>query len=90
MGRYPESLYRDSIVTDEMVRHHGGITVETITNTLRNEWGKPDSVCRHPAPRVGGTLSATVATIVMNTTLKKMWITPSPYKNQQTTEYGFD
>lgn len=87
--RYPESLYRDAIVADYLHARHGHISVDTVKAALADEFGRPDSVCRHPAPRPGGTSSATVATLIMDTTQGKLWIAPSPYQNRQFSEYGF-
>lgn len=87
--RTPETLYRDSRVEAVLREAAGSITVDTFEAALADEYGKPDAVLRSPAPRPGGNLSATVATIIMDTTRRRMWLRPSPWKPGAFTEYGF-
>ena len=88
LRRTPETLYRDSRAFAVLQTNHGKITTETFKQAFADEYGKPDSILRHPAVRPGGSLSATVASIIMDTVAKKMWIAKSPYKGIKYKEYG--
>lgn len=87
--RTPESIYRDSRVATLLATQAGQITVDSFKRAFADEYGKPDSVLRYPAARPGGNLSATVASIIMDTTDKVMWIAPSPFKGTEYTQYTF-
>lgn len=87
--RTPESIYRDSRVMAVLKEDYGNITIETFKRAFADEYGKPDSVLRHPAARPGGNMSATVASIIMDSTAGKMWVSRSPYKGTAYVEYGF-
>ncbi|MBL4603830.1 MAG: hypothetical protein JKY84_13880 [Emcibacteraceae bacterium] len=89
LRRTPETIYRDSRVYAALKENYGNITIETFKDALADDYGKPDSVLRHPGVRPGGSLSTTVASIIMDTTAKKMWIARSPYKGIEYKEYGF-
>lgn len=88
LQRCPESLYRDQRVTEAMRAAKGTITSDTIKAALADTFGTPDAVLRSPKARPGGNLSGTVATILMDTTMGKMWVAPSPYKGIHFTEYS--
>lgn len=90
LRRCPESLYRDQRVLDHMKAHHGKISVETFKDAFADTFGSPSAVLRTPKARPGGNLSGTVASIIMDTTAKKMWIAPSPYLGAHYTEYSLE
>ena len=87
LGRSPDSLYRDSRVRRALKAAEGSISMETFRQVFSDEFGKPNSVLRHPAPRPGGMISATLATLIMDTTERIMWLAPTPFKNAHFTEY---
>ncbi|MEX0299851.1 MAG: C45 family autoproteolytic acyltransferase/hydrolase [Kordiimonas sp.] len=87
--RTPETLYRDSRTAAILEQAKGQISRETFIEAFSDTYGAPDSVLRSPAVRPGGVPSATVASIIMDTTDKKMWISAAPYEGNEYVEYGF-
>ncbi|HVW67429.1 MAG TPA: C45 family peptidase [Steroidobacteraceae bacterium] len=79
-----DSLYRDSRVRRYLVRDRGRVTLSTIQAALQDRFGSPRAVCRSPIP---GKSSSTVATIIMDTTERIMWVAPRPYGPHRFTEY---
>src|SRR5690606_39371330 len=90
LQRCPESLYRDQRTLEHFHRHRGHISIDTFKEAFADTFGAPDAVLRTPKARPGGNLSGTVATLIMDTTARRMWLAPSPYKGVHFTEYGFD
>lgn len=90
IARCPESIYRERRVRAALQGAHGRINVEMIKNVLADDYGTPDSVCRSPAPRPGGMVSATVYSLIMNTSELRMWLAPTPYAGAHYSEYGFE
>ncbi len=88
LQRCPESLYRDQIVLEHMNANRGQITVDTLKDAFANTFGAPDAILRTPKARPGGNLSGTVASLIMDTTARKMWLAPRPYQNIEYTEYS--
>lgn len=87
--RTPETIYRDSRTAATLEKARGKVTRETFIEAFSDTYGQPDSVLRFPAARPGGVLSATVASIIMDTTDRKMWISAAPYDGNDYVEYGF-
>jgi isopenicillin-N N-acyltransferase like protein len=79
-----DSLYRDSRVRRYLNRHRGRVTLSTIQAAFQDRFGAPRAVCRSPIP---GKSSATIATIIMDTTAQIMWVAPRPYGPHKFTEY---
>jgi isopenicillin-N N-acyltransferase-like protein len=79
-----DSLYRDSRVRRYLVRDRGRVTLSTLQAAFQDRFGAPRAVCRSP---VAGKSSSTVATIIMDTTAKIMWVAPRPYGPHRFTEY---
>lgn len=79
-----DSLYRDSRVRRYLARDRGRISLSTLQAALQDRFGSPRCVCRPPLP---GKSSATVATIIMDTTERIMWVAPRPYGPHKFTEY---
>ena len=79
-----DSLYRDSRVRRYLLRDRGRVTLSTIQAAFQDRFGAPRAVCRAPVP---GKASATVATIIMDTTAQIMWAAPRPYGPHKFTEY---
>ncbi|HET6630181.1 MAG TPA: C45 family peptidase [Woeseiaceae bacterium] len=84
----PESLYRDQRLLDHLRARQRQITVETFKAGLADTFGAPDAILRTPKARAGGNLSGTVATLIMDTTARKMWLAPRPYLGIEFTEYS--
>ena len=90
LARHPETLYRDRRMTAALEAEHGRITKDTFVTAFADRYGAPDAICRAPAERADGAASATVASLIMDTTAGKMWVAPAPYDGARYTEYGFD
>lgn len=84
----PESLYRDQRVWEHLHGRRGSISAATFKEAFADRFGAPDAVLRPPKPRSNGTISATVASLIMDTTQRKMWVAPSPYNGIHYTEYS--
>jgi isopenicillin-N N-acyltransferase-like protein len=83
----PDTLYRDDRVQARLSARIGKIDVGDFRAVLRDDFGAPKAVCRAPAPGPSGANSATVASIIMQPALGKMWIAPRPYLGTEFTEY---
>jgi isopenicillin-N N-acyltransferase-like protein len=78
VARYPDTLYRDRRVTKELLKRRGQLTTDDFAAALRDHYGLPDSVCRHAAERPGGTVIATVASIIIDADAQYMLVAPGP------------
>lgn len=86
--RHPESLLRDKRTHDHLDRAGRAIGVDSFKRAFADRYGAPDSVCRSPARRTDGSVSATVASLVMDAAAGRMWIAPAPYLGEPVyTEY---
>jgi isopenicillin-N N-acyltransferase-like protein len=79
-----DSLYRDRRIRRYLVRDRGRVTLSTLQAAFQDRFGAPYAVCRSPAL---GKSTATVATIIMDTTAQIMWVSPRPYGPHKFTEY---
>lgn len=79
-----DSLYRDNRVRRYLSRDRGRVTLSTIQAAFQDRFGAPHAVCRSP---MSGKVSATVATIIMDTTAQIMWVAPRPYGPHKFAEY---
>lgn len=86
--RHPETLYRDSRVAAHLQSDIGQIDVDTFKRAFADSYGSPDAVCRSPAPRIDGFNSATIATLIMDTTSRQMWIAAAPFNGCNFKEYS--
>jgi len=77
--RHPESLLRDKRARDQLDRDGCAVTLDSFKRAFADRYGAPDSICRSPAQRTDGSLSATVASLVMDASAGRMWIAPAPY-----------
>lgn len=84
----PDSLYRDLRVKDLLTPKLGSVTKQDVVEALRDDFGAPYAVCRAPLENSRGDLTATVATLVIDSTQGTIDITPLPALNRQGTRYG--
>jgi isopenicillin-N N-acyltransferase-like protein len=86
-----DSLYRDVRVRKHLRNAAPEITIETLQAAFQDRYGSPRAVCRSLFTADNGLPSATtVSTILMDTTLRKMWVAPRPYGPHRFTEYTLD
>lgn len=83
-----DSLHRDMRVTQLLEPRRGSITIEDLKRALGDADGAPLAVCRSPVRKRDGVLSSTVATVIMDTTERRMWVAPAPYAGAHYTEYS--
>ena len=86
----PDSLYRDVRVRDLLAPQIGTLTREAIKTALLDDFATPWSVCRPPRPSLNGTLTATVATIVMEPALGVMEVASLPALGVSFTTYRLE
>lgn len=85
-----DSLYRDRRVRALLEERAGRLTVDDFREAFADRYGSPRAVCRSPVTGPGGRSSSTVATIIMDTTDKKMWVAKRPYGPHSYKEYSLD
>ncbi len=86
----PDTLYRDLRVRDLLAPRIGALTRESIKTALLDDFATPWSVCRPPRPSLNGTITATVATIVMEPALGVMEVAPLPALGASFTTYRLE
>jgi len=83
----PDSLYRDVRVRTLLAPEIGRLTRHTVKRALLDDFETPWSVCRPPRKGVTDTVTATVATIVMEPALGVMEVAPLPALGAEFTTY---
>lgn len=83
----PDSLYRDLRVRELLTPQLGNVTRTDVAAALRDDFGAPYAVCRAPLANPRGDLTATVATLMMDSTEGTIEITPLPALNRESTTY---
>src|SRR4029453_8842899 len=86
----PDPLYRAVRVRDLLAPQIGALTRESIKTALLDDFATPWSVCRPPCPSLNGTITATVATIVMEPALGLMEVAPLPALGASFTTYRLE
>lgn len=86
----PCSLHRSDRVRRYLEARHGKLSLEHMQEAFGDRFDAPFSVCAEPDHGPGGDTSATVATILMDVTERRMWVAPRPYLEHGYTEYGFE
>src|SRR5690606_9412981 len=71
---HPDTLVRYCRVRDALQAGRGNITVEDIKFALRDHYGFPGSVCRHPDENASGAAVQTLASMAMDLTERRLWI----------------
>ncbi|SDE22287.1 isopenicillin-N N-acyltransferase like protein [Variovorax sp. CF079] len=87
MGERVDSLYRQDRVENALRRVSGPICWDHVKAILADEFGKPDGVLRSPKPASFASISATVATTLIDAGNKTMWIARKPYEARNFQEY---
>lgn len=90
LGTNSDSLYRDRRLREFLEQRAGLITIETLKEGLSDRYGAPRAVCRSPVEGPGGKVSSTVATIIMDTVERKMWVAKRPYGPHSYQEYSLE
>lgn len=84
----PDSLHRARRVQAALEPSIGTLTAEDLARALADRFDTPYAVCADPSPPgVGGRVSSTVATMIMDTTARSMRIAPTPYAGATFTTY---
>ncbi|MEO8651512.1 MAG: C45 family peptidase [Hyphomicrobiaceae bacterium] len=83
----PDSLYRDLRVLDLVAPYRGRVTSDIVKQALADDFQTPYSVCRPPRPNFAGTMTATVAMVVMSPTLGTMEVAMLPALGRTFTTY---
>jgi isopenicillin-N N-acyltransferase-like protein len=86
----PCTLYRDLRVRALLTPHIGTLTRDQVKVALFDDYASPWSVCRPPRPALNGTITATVAMIVMEPALGMMEVAPLPALNRRFTTYRLE
>ena len=82
----PDSLWRERRVRDALSAVP--VTPQTMLAALRDDHGTPHSVCRPPTRGPGGDQVSTVASVVMDVNAGRMFVVPTPYRQQDVHEYA--
>lgn len=83
----PDSIYRQHRVENALRRVEGRIDWTDVKAALADEFGKPDGVLRTPKPADFSSISATVATTLMDAANRVMWVARKPYEARNFQEY---
>lgn len=87
---HPDTLHRDCQVRDYLTPKTGKITVEDIKAALKDHYGAPMSVCRHPRHDVSGEERGhTLASTILDLNAGTLTTAPGPACVGTYTEYRF-
>ena len=84
----PESVYRDRRVRGLLEAKGRPLTLEDLKEAFFDDFLSPYSVCRPPRPGTGGNLTATVATVILDSSRGVMEIAPLPALNREFSTYA--
>lgn len=85
----PDSLYRQHRVETALRAIEGrGVSWDDIRSILADDFGYPDGVLRSPKPGDFSSISATVATTLMDAANGVMWVARKPYEGREFQEYA--
>jgi len=82
------SLHRARRVREALSANIGDLNIEHFISAFSDKFDNPNGVCAEPDQGPGGDTSSTVATILLDASLGKMWIAPRPYDTHTYTEYS--
>jgi isopenicillin-N N-acyltransferase-like protein len=85
------SIYRDRRVERHLRKKTGQIKIEDAQDALRDHFGFPYSVCRHPDPKkpLNAQWQSNIS-IIMDLTAKEMWVSNGPPCENAYFQYTFD
>lgn len=83
----PDSIYRQRRVEAMLARAGGSVDWDTVKRILADDFAAPDGVLRSPKPASFDSISATVATTLMEPESGVMWIARKPYEGRNFAEY---
>lgn len=83
----PDSLYRQRRVEAALGAAGPAIGWDAVRNVLADGFAAPDGVLRSPKPASYDSISATVATTLMEPSSGVMWIARQPYVSREFAEY---
>src|SRR5262245_60846706 len=86
----PDTLYRDIRLRELLAPQIGTLMREAVKTALLDDFATPWSVCRPPRRALNGTLTATVASIVMEPALGVMEVAPLPALGAEFTTYRLE
>lgn len=86
--KWPDSLYRECRIRQVLSAHAPLIEVEHMWEALRDRFGHPNAVCRHPDQTAGRfDQLQTVASIVVDCTARECWIAVDPPDQAEYSHY---
>jgi len=86
----PDSLWRQRRATSflaDATRDGGKVDWEVIKAILADEFGKPSGILRSPRVVSHDSISATVATTLMDPGGRTMWVARKPYESREFVGY---
>jgi isopenicillin-N N-acyltransferase like protein len=83
-----DSIYRQFRVQEALRRADRPIGWDDVKAILGDTFGAPDAVLRSPRPASFASISATVATTLIDAAAGKMWIARQPYAGRHFHEYA--
>jgi isopenicillin-N N-acyltransferase-like protein len=84
----PDSFYRDWRVERSLRAKAGSLTVDDFREAFFDDFLSPHSVCRPPRPTRRGSISATVAMVLMRPAAGTMAVIPMPAENRRSETYS--
>jgi isopenicillin-N N-acyltransferase-like protein len=84
----PCTVYRDLRVKGLLAPQVGNLTRDAVKTALFDDFATPWSGCRPPRPGLSGTVTATVAMIVLDPAAGVLEAAPLPALNQRFTAYS--
>lgn len=83
----PDSIYRQRRTEAALARAGNAVDWNVIKTALADGFAKPDGVLRSPKPASFDSISATVATTLMEPASGTMWIARAPYAGREFVQY---
>jgi len=77
-SRHPSTLYRDCRARDALTPKAGNIVMDDVQAAMRDHFGYPDAVCKHPDDPSAHDAGGTIASAIMDVTARALFIAPGP------------
>lgn len=84
----PDSFYRDWRVERSLRAKAGKLTIDDFRDAFFDDFLTPNAVCQPPQPTKRGSISATVAMILMRPAAGVMEVIPMPAENRRSETYS--